>query len=381
MSTITENGDLRQFIRITSMSLLKRFNPRGYMSILTVCYKKILKPILFKFDPDLIHSLFTDIGICSYKYPTLNKIVRKMYGPPSGKKTIMIDGLKFQGPVILSAGFDYNGYLSPILYDMGFAGEEVGSVSARPSKGNPPPHLKRLVRSKSIQVYKGLKNDGVDAIIERIKGLNIPKDFVLGISIARTNDALCSDESEGIKDYLYSFKRLNEENIGSFYTLNISCPNAFTGENFSTPESLERLLRSIKEQKSSKPIYIKMPINKSWDQFNDLLKVIDKYKIQGVVIGNLNKDYNDLDFPDEVEGIQRGGLSGKPCFELSNKLIKKTRANYPNMTIFGCGGVMSAEDAMTKLEAGANIIQLISGMIFSGPQLMNEINKKHEEQA
>jgi dihydroorotate dehydrogenase len=342
-------------------------------------YQNVLKPILFKFDPDDVHTLFVKIGVVCGNHKILTTLIEKIYGKPSSLKNIEVDSLKFKGPVLLSAGFDYNAHLSHILFSMGFAGEEVGSVTARPCKGNPPPHLKRLVRSKSIQVYKGLKNDGVDQIIERIKQKRIPSEFVMGISIAKTNDEKCSSHDGGIEDYCYSFRRLNEENIGAFYTINISCPNAFGGEDFATPLKLRDLLDELKKIPCSKPIYIKMPINKSWDELKELLEVIHEQKINGVVIGNLNKNYADLDFSEEISDSYRGGLSGRPCRKLSTMLVKKTRELYPQMTIMGCGGILSPEDAMEKLEAGADLVQLISGMIFTGPHLMQEINQQFQK--
>jgi dihydroorotate dehydrogenase len=341
-------------------------------------YKNALKPLLFQFDPDLVHTIFVKAGIICGDVPFLERIISGIYGRPNCHPTIIVDGIRYHGPVLLSAGFDYNAHLSHILFSMGFAGEEVGSVTARPCPGNHPPRLRRLIKSRSIQVYKGLKNDGVDAIIERIKNKNIPKGFVLGISIAKTNDQQNCSQEEGIKDYCYSFRRLNEEAVGDFYTINISCPNAFGGEDFAKPEALELLLKKIKAIPCYKPIYIKMPINKDWDCFKDLLCVIDRLGFQGVVIGNLNKNYQDADFPEEATKEFRGGLSGKPCQKLANQLIKSTRDQYPAMTIMGCGGVLTSEDAMEKLKLGANLVQLITGMIFTGPHLMNEINHSYE---
>lgn len=342
-------------------------------------YQKALKPILFKFDPELVHDLFVGLGEKSAQIPLMKKTISLLYGRPSARNLLIVDGIQYHGPVILSAGFDYNAHLSDILYDIGFAGEEVGSVTARPCKGNHPPRLRRLLKSKSIQVYKGLKNEGVDKIIQRIKSKSIPQDFVLGISIAKTNDELNSSEEEGIKDYCYSFRRLNEENVGNFYTINISCPNAFGGEDFATPEKLDRLLSEIKKIPCKKPIYVKMPINKKWEEFNELIKIIKHHQLQGVVIGNLNKEYKYADFPDEATENFRGGLSGKPCRELSNNLIKLTRENYPNMTIMGSGGILRPEDALEKIHLGANLVQLITGMIFEGPHLINEINEEFNE--
>jgi dihydroorotate dehydrogenase len=343
-------------------------------------YQNALKPILFQFDPEVVHDTFVKIGSFISGKPPLIKLISIVYGPPK-RSPVIVDGVTYQGPLLLSAGFDYNAYLSDILYYIGLAGEEVGSVTARPCPGNPRPRLKRLIKSRSIQVYKGLRNDGVDEVIKRIKTKKIPPEFVLGISIAKTNDEKCADTQSGIDDYCYSLRRLVEEKIGDFYTINISCPNAFGGEDFATPDRLELLLSALGKIKHQRPMYIKMPINLSWEKFRPLLDVIKKHEFQGVVIGNLNKDYKDLDYPEEAPAHFRGGLSGRPCRELSNNLIKLTREYFPvNFTIIGAGGILSVKDAQEKINLGANLIQMISGMIFTGPQLINEINESIKSQ-
>lgn len=344
---------------------------------MNVLYKKLLKPILFLFDPENVHNLFVWVG----EFLGSNMITRTItglfygYDGPDISKTV--DGIKYRVPVVLAAGFDYNARLFRILPCVAFGGEEVGSVTARPCKGNPAPRLKRLPRSRAIIVNKGLKNDGVDVIIERLKKQKTYSDFVIGISIARTNDDQSVSIEAGIADYCYSFKRLNEENVGDYYVLNISCPNAFGAEAFIDPVLMDQLLVEIKKIPCNKPIYVKMPINVAWDSFKALLEVIDKYGLNGVVIGNLNKDYNSLDYRNEAPAEYSGGLSGKPCFDISNELIRKTREVYGSrFTIIGVGGIMSAEDALTKFEAGADLVQLITGMIYEGPGLVKKICQK-----
>lgn len=336
-------------------------------------YRSILKPILFRFNPEFVHDCFVSMGEFLGNYPIGRKITDLIYGHHGKDISKTVDGVKYDTPFILSAGFDYNGRLSRILPHIGFGGEEIGSVTARPYEGNPKPRLTRLPKSQSILVNKGLKNEGVDKIIERLK--KIPKtSFVRGISIAKTNCKESADTQLAIEDYLYSFKRLNEENIGDYYTINISCPNAFGGEAFITPELLEQLLKAIKTVKCNKPIYVKMPINIPWEQFESLLKMIDLYGLNGVVIGNLNKDYNSLDYRDEAPKDYRGGLSGKPCEQLSTELIRKTRNQFgKRFTIIGVGGVMSPKEANAKFEAGADLIALITGMIYKGPGLIKKL--------
>lgn len=303
-----------------------------------------------------------------------------IYGYSGPHISKVVDGITYRTPILLSAGFDYNARLTRILGSIGLGGEEAGSVTARPCEGNPKPRLTRLPKSRSILVNKGLRNDGVDAVIERLKNSPKDKDFVVGISIARTNDDKSVAVEEGIEDYKYSFKRLNEENIGDYYTINISCPNAFGGEAFITAPLLERLLGALKEVTCSKPVYVKMPINIPWSQFESLLQVIDRSGLNGVVIGNLNKNYESLEDISEAPKVYKGGLSGKPCTHLSTDLIAKTRELYGRrFTIIGVGGVMSPETAIEKFDAGADLVQLITGMIYGGPGLIKKILKKYAE--
>lgn len=345
-------------------------------------YKRVLKPILFRFDPEAVHDFFTLVGQWAGKYSFSRGIVSAMYqyrGPDISKT---VDGIKYRTPFLLSAGFDYNAQLTQILPCIGLGGEEAGSVTARASEGNPKPRLTRLPRSKSILVNKGLRNEGVDAVIRRLKNVALRKenDFIVGISIARTNDQASVPIQAGIEDYVYSFKRLNEENVGDYYTINISCPNSFGGEAFTSPELLTRLLAALKAVPCTKPVYVKMPINIPWEQFDALLKVIDVNGLHGVVIGNLNKDYESLDVRREAPEAYKGGLSGKPCTHLSTDLIYKTREMYGSrFTIIGVGGVMSPETMKEKFDAGADLVQVITGLIFEGPGLIKKLGKAYGE--
>lgn len=339
-------------------------------------YKMILRPILFKFHPEDVHQAFVTFGVTLFRPRFMRRILQLFYGLPCGTKPVIVDGLTFPSPFGLAAGFDYNGKLAHVLYYMGYGFEEVGSVTARNCPGNPKPRLTRLIQSKSILVYKGLRNDGVEKVITRLKEADIPERFVLGISIAKTNDAQCATLEGGIEDYTYGLRRLVEEDMGDFYTINVSCPNVHGGEDFAEPTRLRPLLESLVTIKHNRPMYLKLPINKTWEEFVPLVEMAKEYGLHGVVIGNLNKNYDDLTDQSERPKEFRGGLSGEPCAKLSNELIRKTRALYPkDFTIIGCGGVLSVADAQEKIDAGANLVQGISGMIFTGPHLMRDIAK------
>lgn len=334
-------------------------------------YTLLLKPILFQLDPERAHNYMVALGEWFGHFALGRAFMRLLYnyrGPDISK---IVDGITYTTPFLLSAGFDYNGRLTRILPSIGLGGEEVGSVTARPSEGNPTPRLVRLPRSKSILVNKGLRNDGVDAVIRRLKSQPRVDGYVIGISIARTNDAQAVSVEDGIADYKYSLERLVAENVGDYYTVNISCPNAFGGETFTTPELLGALLSELKTVAHTKPMYVKMPINIPWHLFEELLSVVDESGFSGVVIGNLNKDYSALTVREEAPEKYRGGVSGKPCEQPSTELIKKTRERFGNrFTIIGCGGVFSPGTALEKFDAGADLVQLITGLIFEGPSLV-----------
>lgn len=346
-----------------------------------ILYRRILKPLLFRLSPDFVHAMFITAGVAAGRFAATRKFFKWVYGYRGRDISKTVDGIRYRTPILLSAGFDPDGQLTQILPSLSFGGEEVGSVTARPCEGNPLPRVKRLIRNKSIVVFKGLRNRGVDALIAAWgKKPRIPG-FVVGISIARTNEPGAAVDTEaGILDYVESFKKLTQTGVGDYYTINISCPNAYTGETFTDPALLAQLLPRLREVPCSKPIYLKMPINIPWEQFDQLLHIADKNNLSGVVIGNLNKNYADLRYPEEAPKEFRGGLSGAPTFELSNELIRKTRAAYGNrFTIIGSGGVLTPDQAMEKFSAGADLIQLISGMIFEGPGLIRGICERYAD--
>lgn len=348
-------------------------------NIFSYTYIKALKPLLFTQDPEFVHDRFTDIGSLLGRFEGTREITSMLFDhkPDSIKQTIK--GITFKSPVGLSAGFDKDANLMDILSSLGFGFTQVGTVTLHPYKGNPKPRLYRLPESKGIVVYYGLKNMGVMKIIEKVKQRKNKK-FPISISIGKTNsDQTCTTDA-GIADYKACLEEVIKADIGNFYTINISCPNTFGGEPFTTPAKLEALMKELKKTKYKKPLFVKMPINLAWKQFDGLLQTLVKYKVDGVIIGNLNKNYNDPLIKDSIPDTIKGGISGKPTELLSNNLIEKTYRKYKNkLVIVGVGGIFSAEDAYEKIKRGASLVQLITGMIYQGPQLIGEINKGLDE--
>ena len=342
--------------------------------MLPFLYRRVLRPVLFRFDAEKVHDSFVAMGERVGRWGAGRALLSGMYGYRGPDASVTVDGLHYRTPVVLAAGFDYNGRLLRVLPHMGFGGVEVGSVTALPTPGNDPPRMSRLVRSRAIVVNKGLMNEGVEAVTRRVGGVRTPPDFVVGVSVARSNRPEVVGEDAGIEDYAASLEHLVRADVGDFYTVNISCPNVHGGESFAEPQRLDRLLARLGQVEHDRPVYAKMPIDPTWDEFRRLADVIAEHGLHGMVIGNLNKEYSEVSHPEEAPESYQGGLAGLPCRERSTELVARTREAYGSrFTLIGCGGILSADDALEKFRAGADLVQLISGMIFTGPHLMSDI--------
>lgn len=338
-----------------------------------VFYRRVVKPALFRFDPEHVHDAFVFLGrvigatrmgrtcvalFCNYRHPLL-------------EQTIL--GMHFVNPIGLSAGFDKNAVLINVIPSVGFGFEEIGSVTGEPCLGNAKPRLWRLPKSRGLVVNYGLKNDGCEVIAQRLKGKRFA--IPVGVSIAKTNSPGTVGIQEGIADYEKAFRALHE--IGDYITVNISCPNAYGGEPFASPERLELLLTRLDTIETSKPVFIKLPVDITIEELDVLATIMARHRVHGVIISNLTKqrDRKEID-QEEVRGITKGGISGKPTFDASNRLIAHLfQTTGRRFVIIGVGGIFTAQDAYEKIRCGASLVQLITGMIFEGPQLIGDLNR------
>lgn len=342
-------------------------------------YKNGLKPILFLQQPDNVHGALLKHSTIIQKSAFLRATTKKAWS--YGNEPYLaqdVFGLHFKNPVGLSAGFDKNFELVPLLKSIGFGFMEGGSVTYHACEGNPRPWFYRLPKSKSIVVYAGLANEGVTTITDRLLAYpgDIFTNFPINISVAKTNSMQASLEADAIADYTGSLRHIQKADVGNMLTLNISCPNTYGGEPFTKPNKLDRLLAAVDELELKQPVCIKMPCELPWEDFKVLLEVASKHKVAGVTISNLAKDRGAAKLMDQLPDTVRGNLSGKPTFEASNDLIARTYQAYGDrFVIIGVGGIFSAEDAYTKIKLGASLVELITGMIFEGPQVIGQINK------
>lgn len=346
-----------------------------FLKTIHLSYVYILKNIFFRFNPDRVHSGMVALGESMGKSSYSTIPVSLLMKTQSKALDQNVLGIHFKNPIGLSAGFDYEGRLTQILPAVGFGFETIGTITNMSYGGNPRPLLGRLPKSKSLMVNKGFKNLGAKETIRRLEGLDFH--FPVGISIGRSNNKQCDTQKKSIQDILESFIAFENSRLHhAYYELNISCPNLFGNVTFYPPKNLKELLKEIDKLHLKKPLFIKMPIEKTNKEVEQMLQVITASSAKGVIFGNLLKDRkNKLLDRQELARFPMGNFSGKPTFERSNELIKLAYTLYKErLVVVGCGGVFNAQDAYTKISLGASLVQLITGMIYNGPQLISQIN-------
>lgn len=331
-------------------------------------YRRLLKPIFFARDPEAMHDFMVRKGEFLGRNAWTRSLTSAAFGYANPVLEQTIHGIHFPNPVGLSGGFDKNGVLTKIIPNVGFGFMEVGSITAHASAGNAKPRMWRFPDDKSILVHLGLNNDGVETIATRLE--RATRVIPVGTNIAMTNKTTAFGVEEGIADYAASFLRL--ANIGSYFTINISCPNTYRGEPFTEPEALDKLFTALDSIPSDKPIFLKLSPDLSEPEVDALFEVVQSHRVHGFVCSNLTHDLHRAKGAEQFQG----GLSGKAQWELSNRQIQhvatRTKGKY---TIIGVGGIFSAEDAYTKIKLGASLVELIAGMIYEGPQLISTINQ------
>lgn len=365
-------------IEFTSSKIKSRIILPGTGRVtLYIVYKKLIKPFLFLFSPDFVHNAIVVSGrVVQFCRPS-RWIVRKLWRRDDLRLSQDILGLKFVNPVGLSAGFDKNIELTPLIESVGFGFEIGGSVTMTPRAGNERPWFYRLPKTESIVVYAGLANRGVVKIGSSIKkNQSKLKQMPLSVSVAvvaKTTNETCQ---EAIIDAKNTALYILQHNLAQMIEINISCPNAGDDQPFSRPEMLEELLTELDKLDRDIPFFVKMPNLNSLMEFDELLKVISRHNVQGVTIANLVKDRLKVALKDELPDDIKGGLSGAPTRQPSTELIKRAYQKYGDkLIIIGVGGIFTAEHAYEKIKAGASLVGMITGMIFEGPQVVGKINQ------
>jgi len=337
-------------------------------------YKSIIRPILFKFDPEAVHYFTFDTIKLVSKIPGVSFLIRLFFQVNHPALERKLFGLTFKNPVGLAAGFDKNAVLYNELANFGFGFIEIGTVTPKAQEGNPKKRLFRLQDDKGIINRMGFNNAGLEAAIDQLK--TNKKQLIIGGNIGKNTQT----PAEGYTaDYLECFKSLHP--YVDYFVLNVSCPNVGSHAKLNDKDYLEELIKAVQTLNTtfekSKPILLKIAPDLNDTQLDEIIELVSLTKLDGVIASNTSISRTHLKTATPtLEAIGNGGVSGQPIKEKSTQVIKyladKSKKAFP---IIGVGGIHSAQDALEKIEAGADLVQIYTGFIYEGPSLVKRINK------
>lgn len=337
-------------------------------------YKFLVRPLLFSFDPEWVHYFTLNALKLLNKIPLSSWLFRKIYTYQDSSLEKELFGIKFKNPVGLAAGFDKNGKYIKEMSNLGFGFIEIGTITPKPQPGNPKKRLFRVQNDLAIINRLGINNDGSVMCAERLKKNN--SDVVIGGNIGK-NSTTSNENAD--TDYIQNFETLHQ--YVDYFVLNVSCPNVSNFTKLQDVEFLKKLVPQLKKINSTKPkkkpILIKISPDLNRDQLDETIDLIQSENLDGIIATNTTTSRENLKTnKSKIEKIGNGGLSGEPLKNKSTEVIryisKKTNGNLP---IIGVGGIMNPKDALDKIEAGADLIQLYTGFIYEGPSIVKEINQ------
>lgn len=337
-------------------------------------YKTLLKPLFFLRKPEEAHHLTVGLTKFIFNLPVVSSVVNSIFELDDPRLEREVFGLKFKNPVGLAAGFDKDAKVIDEMAMLGFGFIEIGTLTPKPQEGNPLPRLFRLPQDESLINRMGFNNGGVLEAVERLKTRK--SDVLVGGNIGKNK---VTPNENAVDDYLFCLEALH--GYVDYFVVNVSSPNTPNLRDLQEKEPLKRLLQAVKsanDKKSNpKPILLKIAPDLTDGQLDDIVEIVRETGIAGVIATNTTIDRSKLITPQaEVESIGAGGVSGKVLARRSTEVIRylhqKSKGEFP---IVGVGGIFSVEDAIEKLEAGASLLQVYSGMIYEGPGLIKKIKK------
>lgn len=336
----------------------------------------LLKSYLFRLDPEKAHHFTFSLIKNVSKVPGMPFLMRLIYGYSHPKLEKMVFGLKFINPVGLAAGLDKDAKLFNELGDLGFGFIEIGTLTPKPQPGNDKPRLFRLIPDEAIINRMGFNNEGVDAAVIRLKNRK-NRAVLIGGNIGKNK---VTPNEEAVKDYELNFTALFD--VVDYFVVNVSSPNTPNLRDLQEKEPLTKLLNRLQDlnntKSAPKPILLKIAPDLTDSQLDDIIDIVKTTKIAGVIATNTTISREGLTASKvEIEKIGAGGLSGKPLTNRSTEVIRYLKQKSNNaFPVIGVGGIHSAADAIEKINAGADLIQLYTGFIYEGPGLIKKINKE-----
>jgi len=335
---------------------------------------RIFRPLFFIFPPETMHGFVATLLRFIYRIPPLKMLIRNIFTVKHPSLEREFCGLKFSNPVGLAAGFDKNAELYRAFSILGFSFIEIGTVTPKGQPGNHKPRLFRIVQDGALINRMGFNNMGVEAAVEQLKCKR--PDVMIGGNIGKNT---VTPNSDAPADYLECFRKLYPH--VDYFTVNVSCPNVANLSELQNISSLVEILRVLMEerdlQKQRKPILVKISPDISFSQLDEILEIIEKMGVDGIVAVNTTTKRDNLSIGNKhIKYLGNGGLSGKPltlkALEMVSYIGKRTRGRLP---VMGTGGIMTAKDAINMLKAGATLVQVYTGFIYEGPSLVKKINR------
>ena len=324
----------------------------------------IFKPYIFSLDPEIAH----DLAIKSLKFNVLPKSIFNVQGEEQLETNLLNE--RIPNPIGLAAGFDKSAEVYNSLFKLGYGFVEVGTITPKRQLGNTKPRVFRLEKDQALINRLGFNNHGSEIVSKRISD-NLPSGF-LGINIGPNKDTKNKDE-----DYFICLSRLSS--FAGYITINISSPNTEGLRNFHEKKALEKLLLGVnkikKDKNIVKPLVVKISPDIKDNEISSIIELILKHKIEGIIVSNTTDSHREK--LSDIQKNEKGGLSGQPLKDLSTKLIKKFyRETKGKIQIIGVGGVDSGHAAFEKICAGADAVQLYTGMVYKGPGVVKEMKKE-----
>ena len=335
-------------------------------------YKRLIRPILFIFDPELIHHISFFLIKRFINIPGVKYLTKKNFSISSKSLEREVFGIKFPNPVGLAAGFDKNAELFSELSNFGFGFIEIGTVTPQPQPGNKKKRIFRLNKDQSLINRLGFNNKGVNYIKNKLKNKG---KIIIGANIGKNKK---TPNEKAIDDYLISFNELYD--YVDYFVINISSPNTPNLRDLQDKKPLTSLVKKLNlhrnKKKKRKPILLKISPDLSENKLLDIISVIQKEDLDGIIATNTTVTRENLESESKLTS-ELGGLSGKKLTSKSNEVIrfihKKSNGSFP---IIGVGGVFSPRDVIEKLKSGASLVQVYTGFIYEGPNIVKKINKE-----
>lgn len=334
---------------------------------------KLIKPLLFLLSPEQAHHFTTVTLRLLLKVPFVKSLFRLafVYNHPSLEKELF--GLKFKNPVGLAAGFDKNAELIDDFTHLGFGFIEIGTLTPKPQPGSDKPRLFRLPKDKALINRMGFNNQGVEEAVNRLRFRK--SDTIVGGNIGKNK---VTPNENALDDYLMCFHQLFDH--VDYFVVNVSSPNTPGLRELQEKEPLKALLKGLleenKKKATPKSILLKIAPDLTETQLDDILEITAELRLDGLIVSNTTIDRSTLTTSEkELQAVGPGGLSGAPLLERSNEVLKYIRSQNSDVPIIAVGGVLSTKDAIAKLDAGADLIQVYTGLIYEGPSLIKRINK------